>query len=281
MFSIAGKNRLHAKKLQRIGRRHFAGVLAAGFVMAVSAIIMYGQSTPAQDSARTPILLELFTSEGCSSCPPADRLVQQLDASQPVSDAQLIVLSEHVDYWNHDGWKDPYSSPSITDRQIAYVRALRLKEPYTPQLIADGTGVLQGDEQQMLQSLQKDAATPAPVSVRLNSMSIDPKGSADVRGHIDIPASPEKHDADVYVALALGHAESQVASGENSGKHLTHVAVVQEIKKIGKLSKDKPFAQDFQVKLKPGTDPSNVRVVAFVQEPGPGQVLGAALWKSN
>ncbi len=279
MFSGAVRNRSHTSELQRRGQ--FAGVLVAVFVIAVSVSIVRGQSTTTEGNTRTPILLELFTSEGCSSCPPADRLLQQMDASQPVSNAELIVLSEHVDYWNHDGWKDPYSSSAMTDRQIAYVRALRLKEPYTPQLIVDGTGVLQGSEQQMLQSLQKDAAAPAPVSVHLGSVSINPKGSPDVHGRIDIPASSEKYDADVYVALALGHAESHVASGENSGKHLTHVAVVQEIKKIGKLSKGNRFAQDFQVKLKSGIDPSNVRIVAFVQEPGPGQVLGAALWKAN
>jgi hypothetical protein len=277
----AARNRPCARQLQRIFRRQIAGILAVLFVMAVSTSGVYGQGPTTEDHARTPILLELFTSEGCSSCPPADQVVQQLNASQPVPDAYLIVLSEHVDYWNHDGWKDPYSSPSMTDRQIAYVRALGLKEPYTPQIIVDGTGILQGSEQQMLQSLQKSAAAPDPVSIHLDSVSIDSKGSPDVRGHIEIPASQQKKDADVYVALVLGHAESQVLSGENSGKHLTYVDVVQEIKKVGKLSKDKSFAQTFQIKLKPGTDPGNVRIVAFVQEPGPGQVLGAALWKAN
>jgi len=226
----------------------------------------------------TPILLELFTSEGCSSCPPADALVQQWDKSQPVSGARLIVLSEHVDYWNHDGWKDPYSSSSITDRQIDYVRALKLKEPYTPQIIVDGTTELRGDQQQMFQALQKDASAPK-ISLRLDSVSSNGKTPPDLKGHIDIEASAEKHNADVYVAVALAHAESQVGSGENSGKHLTHIDVVQEIKKVGKLDKNNHFSQDFQLKLQPGTDPNNIRVVAFVQEPGPGRVLGAALWK--
>ncbi len=250
----------------------------ASLVLVIVTTVARGQTADTQKNVPTPILLELFTSEGCSSCPPADALVQQMDATQPVSGAQLIVLSEHVDYWNHDGWKDPYSSSSLTERQIDYVRALKLKEPYTPQIIVDGTTVLQGDQAQILQSLRGDVATPK-LSLHIDSVNPGASKAQEISGHIDIDNTTDKHNADVFVAVALGHVESQVASGENSGKHLSHVAVVQDIKKIGKLGKNGHFSQDFQVKLNPGTDPGNVRVIAFVQEPGPGRVLGAALWK--
>jgi hypothetical protein len=249
----------------------FAFLLATGAARS-------GTHFSAADITTTPVLIELFTSEGCSSCPPADALLEKMDALQPIPGTQLIVLSEHVDYWNHDGWTDPYSSASITDRQSAYVRALGLKTPFTPQFLVDGTAELQThDTEQIVQFLRKAASAPK-VPMRLASVSVEPGNPAIVRGRIESDVSSEKHKADVYIAIALDHAESQVARGENSGRHLTHVAVVTEIAKVGKLETGKSLGQDFRIKLKlPGPAPINLRVVAFAQESGPSKVRGVVL----
>ena len=238
-----------------------------------------GTDLAATDNApTTPILVELFTSEGCSSCPPADALLEKMDALQPIPGTQLIVLSEHVDYWNHDGWTDPFSSPSITDRQNAYVRALGLKTPFTPQFLVDGTEELTAsNNEQVVQLLQKAASVPK-VPMRLASVSVEPGNLANVRGRVESDVSSEKHKADVYVAVALDHAESQVSRGENSGRHLSHVAVVAELTRVGKLEPGKTFGQDFRIKLKlAASGPVNLRIVAFAQESGPGKVIGAVL----
>lgn len=247
-------------------------------VLFVIVSFVAGQSASAADSTEAvPILVELFTSEGCSSCPPADVLLQRMDEMQPIAGAHLIVLSEHVDYWDHDGWKDPYSSHLFTDRQSAYVGVLGLSTPYTPQMIVDGAGVLQNNNPQQAEQVFQKAEAAQKVPVRINSARVEGTTPPVLQAHIEVGENSEKQRADIYLAVALGHAESQVLRGENSGHHLTHVAVVQSLTRIGKLEKGKTFSQDVQVKLKPGTDPANLRVIAFVQETGPRQVLGAAL----
>ena len=236
-----------------------------------------GSSRAADTHAATPVLVELFTSEGCSSCPPADAWLQRMDAAQPLPGAELIVLSEHVDYWNHDGWKDPYSSSLVTQRQSDYVRAPGLQTPYTPQVIVDGaTDLHLTDDQQMEQTFQKAAASQK-VPVRITSVTLDPANPTALRAHVEVDGDSAGENADIYDAVALSHAESQVLRGENGGKHLTHVAVVQELTKIGKMQKGKTFNRDIEIKLKPGTDPKNIRLVVFAQKSGPGKVLGAAL----
>jgi hypothetical protein len=142
----------------------------------------------------------------------------------------------------------------------------------------DGTEELQArNNAEVVQLLQKAASAPK-VPMRLVSVSVEPGNPAIIRGRVESDVSSEKHKADVFVAIALDHAESQVARGENSGRHLSHVAVVTEFTKVGKLESGKSLGQDFRVKLKlPGSGPMNLRIVAFAQESGPGKVIGVVM----
>lgn len=241
-------------------------------------LVLAAFSCVAADSANTgsPVLVELFTSEGCSSCPPADRLLVDLDRSQPVSGADLIVLSEHVDYWNSQGWQDPWSSAFFTDRQTRYSDHFGLRSAYTPQLVVNGEAQASGNDwPQAKQECQK-ASTEQKIPIRISSMTLD--GNNALRAHLEADALPSSvKKADLYVAVALNHTESQVKAGENSGRTLDHVAVVQSLTKVGSLEKGKSFAKDVELKLNSKTDPANLRLIAFVQEPGPGKVLGATL----
>jgi hypothetical protein len=228
-------------------------------------------------TAAVPVLVELFTSEGCSSCPPADTWLMQMDKIQPMTGVQLIVLSEHVDYWNHDGWKDPYSSSLVTERQGDYAHALRLDSPYTPQVVVNGTGNLKLNDSENIRHTLEQAAKAPTIPVTIASVAIDPGNPAILRARVEVDGSSAERNADIYEAVALDHAESQVLHGENGGKHLMHVAVVQQFAKIGKIEKGKTFSRAIELKLKPGTDPKNTRLIIFVQESGPGKVVGAAL----
>lgn len=248
------------------------------FAIIISILLLaVGTSRAADGNTASPILVELFTSEGCSSCPPADIWLQRMDSMQPLPGAHLIVMSEHVDYWNHDGWKDPYSSSLMTERQNDYVGALKLKTPYTPQVIVDGDAELKMTDEQQMEQTFRQANAVSKIPVHITSATVDPANPLLLHAHVEIDQNSTGHEADIYEAIALSHAESQVLRGENSGKHLTHVAVVQGLTKIGKLEKGKTFSKDVEIKLKAGDDPKNIRLIVFAQEAGPGKVLGAAL----
>ncbi|MHB1938041.1 MAG: DUF1223 domain-containing protein [Acidobacteriaceae bacterium] len=258
-----------------------AAAIAVVGLVSVQYGVAFSAKTPApavSPSQVSPVLVELFTSEGCSDCPPADTLVQQLDERQPISGAQLIVLSEHIDYFNHDGWKDPYSSSLLTERQYAYAHALGLKDVFTPQILVDGVYELWGKTSQQMEDVLRQASATPTIPVRIRDAKID-SGSPLLRAHIEVDGTRERHNADIYAAVALDHAESQVLRGENGGRHLTHVAVVRILKPVGKLKKGKTLDADIAIKLNPGDVSANLRLIVFVQESGPGRVVGATLQK--
>jgi hypothetical protein len=241
---------------------HLAGTRAATTVS--------GQAAQAAAVPPVPVLVELFTSEGCSSCPPADALLAKLDAKQPVAGAQAIVLSEHVTYWNEGGWRDPFSDEIFTDRQQQYVARMGLQSPYTPQVVVDGTAdVLGSDAAALVRSLTRAAATPKP------QLTIEsPVWQGDVV-HFAVRVANPIH-APLMAALASDATQSSVARGENAGRTLHHVAVVRVLKNMGNGAAD---GRPLTLKLggDTGAGKSNpMRLVVFLIDSHSGKVQAIA-----
>jgi hypothetical protein len=225
--------------------------------------------------SRSPVLVELFTSEGCSSCPPADALLQQLDRAQPVAGAEVIVLSEHVDYWNQIGWKDPFSSRFYSDRQSAYASRFGLPSVYTPQMVVDGASEFTGSESNTAEQTIAKAGKVPKLALQISGIRL--VSSAILQATVDIPDTSLKQGkkAEVFLALALNHAQSQVSGGENSGRTLSHIGVVRNLVKVGEVKAGEKFSKAVELKIDPALKAENLRIIAFIQESGLGRVLGA------
>ena len=206
------------------------------------------------DSSRAPVLVELFTSEGCSSCPPADRLLESLDS-------QAIVLSEHVDYWDRLGWRDPYSGHANTQRQEAYARGFGTQGPYTPQMVIDGVTEFVGNDARRAMDEIARARSREKTGVHLA------RTAAGIQVQIDAAAKA----ADVWLALADDSGTSQVTAGENQGRRLHHVAILRSLRKIGAVKRGTGFAGNVAV------PPDAGRVIVFLQDGGLGKVYGAGI----
>ena len=231
---------------------------------------MFSALVPASAQSPTPILVELFTSEGCSSCPPADALLRTLDSTQPIPGSQLIVLSEHVDYWDDLGWKDPYSSHTFTTRQQEYATRFGLATAYTPQMVIDGKIQFVGSDRSLANQAFQKARVAPKLAVRISSVTVDNHA---VRARIE--TGPLSSQAEIFVALALDHADSQVLRGENGGHRLEHVAVIKSFASVGRAAQGEAFSKEVSLALD-STD-RQYRVIAFAQELGQGKVVGAAV----
>lgn len=224
-------------------------------------------------AARTPVLVELFTSEGCSSCPPADEVLGQLARSQPVPGALVIALSEHVDYWNRLGWKDPYSSKLFSERQRAYAAAFRKSSVYTPQIVVDGRAELVGSDARGVRREIANAAREPKLEI-----AVSRGGTASSLRVRVAPAASLSKDARAEVLLAIveNDLHSQVSRGENSGRRLSHTAVVRRLQAVGFIAGGRAFEKEIPLTLDPSWNVAKLTAVVFVQEGSAGKVLGAA-----
>jgi hypothetical protein len=230
-------------------------------------------TTQSPAAGSTPVLVELFTSEGCSSCPPADALLMRLGRTQPVREADVIVLEEHVDYWDTLGWKDPFSSEAATARQQEYGEAFGGRQVYTPQMIVDGYAEFVGSaEGTALRAVRAAGAAPKP-AVHLSWAE-----SEMLAIHVEPLTNAAQGDTpQVFLAVVENMLHSEVKRGENAGRALEHDGVVRQIITVGKAeAAPTGFSSTIAVHAAQEWNRANLRAIVFVQERHSRHVLTAA-----
>jgi hypothetical protein len=271
--SLLHRSLLAGSLMDMTMRTRLGVMLGAAVVFAGVATVPWVRRSSVQaQTARTPVLVELFTSEGCSTCPPADALLMRLEQQQPIAGAEVIALGEHVDYWDELGWHDRFSSHQFTDRQNEYGRRFKLESVYTPQMVVDGTDELVGnDEAKARRAIQK-GAQGMMVGLRISGIAVD---GQKVTGTVSVAGTPPK--GDLYVALVDPADETRVRAGENGGKTLHHAAVVRSLVRVGALQNLAGGGAKFSLTVPADAKPSVERVVVFAQQAGQGAVVGAAM----
>jgi len=226
----------------------------------------------AQTSSRTPVLVELFTSEGCETCPPADKFLQRLLQEQPIGGVEIIAMAEHVDYWNRLGWTDPFSSPLFSNRQKYYAGFFKHDSVYTPQIIVNGTRELLGkDGMRPIEDAAKDPMGRIKLSVESaneNAVSVNLKITK-------LPVIANGDHAIVTIAITEDDLSSNVLRGENSGKKLKHMGVVRTLHNV-RPSFVEETVVSADLPLETNWKRDQLSVVAFVQEAQSRRVLASA-----
>jgi len=247
--------------------------------VATLALVRTHVQASSTDASRTPVVVELFTSEGCSSCPPADALLARLSEGQVGGNVQLIALEEHVDYWNDLGWTDPFSSRDWTARQYVYAGALGNGNAYTPQMVVDGTVEFVGSRTQQARESILKAAGKTKIPVVLAQGNAVGSGKGNLSARVGKLEGTTKGDAaEVWLAVTETGLHSSVTRGENAGEDLHHAAIVRFMRKIGEAKGDgeTSFTGDVSVPLQKEWKRENLKAVLFVQEKKSRRILGAA-----
>lgn len=224
--------------------------------------LLFGSTPQAPAPPPRPVIVELFTSEGCSSCPPADEVLRRLE-TQPVPGAEVIALGFHVDYWDYLGWRDRFSDAGFTARQTAYGHAFHQSSIYTPEMVVDGRSGFVGSAQaSAIEAIRAAAQRPSiPIELSLDGPSLK----------VHLPDPSALGGSTLWLAITEDGLASDVQRGENGGRRLRHGAVVRRLKKLGPaldaaLPLDLPGAWNRQ----------QLRAVVFAQDGRSLAILGAA-----
>jgi hypothetical protein len=223
-----------------------------------------------KDLQRSFAVVELFTSQGCSSCPPADKLLEELKKEARTKNLNIFPLSFHVDYWNYLGWKDPYSGKNPTARQQEYARAFSRRGVYTPQMVINGTTEFPGNRRASMQKAIKDALDQhIPQDISL-SLSTETKDSNLI---VSFEVSEIPSDSVLQLAVVNESIENYVPKGENSGSTLSHTNVVRQLITVP-LKKERKGKVD--VSISEDAQSNNMSVIGFIQDRKSKKILMAA-----
>ena len=232
-------------------------------VFLLGAILAAAQNWP-------PVVVELFTSEGCSSCPPADQLLMRLPRAFP--DIDVIPLSEHVDYWNQLGWTDRFSAPLFSARQQDYGRIFHLENVYTPEMVVNGVAEFNGSDWNRAQQEIVKAAreAKAALSIAMRSPEV---------AHLQVVnVPPGVRNVDLFLAITEANLETTPRAGENGGRVLRHTGVVRNLTSVGHFDtkKSASYSADAKISINPKWTRENVRLVWFAQDRSTRKIVGAA-----
>jgi len=255
----------------------------AGFLILSSFGRSTGMATPL-DPGSPPhlVIVELFTSEGCSSCPPADALLKELSEQKKMNGIQVVALEEHVDYWNHLGWKDPYSAAEFSQRQSDYSQVFGTDGVYTPQMVVDGQSELVGSRSLAArEAIQKAANQPKAEIVLVGGANSSPGKPAFEVQIKNLEGISVRGETELWVAVTEKGLQTDVKAGENSGETLKHAAVVRSLRKIDTLRNPAGYDRQIQVAVDPGWKKENLAVVAFLAEKSSRKIIGAAATPLN
>jgi hypothetical protein len=236
-----------------------------------------------ENGVAVPVIVELFTSEGCSTCPPADALLAHLETEQSVKGAEVVALEEHVDYWNNLGWVDPFSSREWTGRQERYAESFAHGSAYTPQMVVDGRYEFVGSRSVEAAKAISAGAAETKARVTIASSGFLANGHAQWTITVDGFAAASKEPAEVWLGITETHLHSKVEAGENAGHDLEHAAVLRRLSKIAGIDgrTEQTFRATPSMSFPANWKKENLRAVVFVQEKKSRHIVGAASVKMN
>jgi hypothetical protein len=238
-----------------------------------------GRASGPDSKPRQVVVVELFTSEGCSSCPPADRLLKELSETQPIAGAQVLALEEHVDYWNQLGWADPFSSNQYSLRQSQYASLFKGSGVYTPQMVVDGAKEFVGSRGREARATIEEAARQIKTPIGLKEVTAARAGSTAIQIAIPASAADGGKQGEVWLAVTESDLHSDVKAGENSGETLQHAPVVRELRKLRDFHTQDGASLQSSFELDKKWKRENVAIVVFLAEKHTGTIFGASMLK--